>query len=162
MWREQMQLLAGSPKAMQEYAKLLGPSFSFLTQSLDMWLSLFEPLNTQSFNWADVMKADNFTAASQGKNNDAPKANTKTSSRKNPAKKTAGKDASGKDTSGKDGTAPTAAADGHSRAAVAELAERVAYLKEHQKRKDPAAKLAGAQSGTARPAEPRSKSRRKA
>ncbi len=141
MWREQMMALAESPRAVQELSKTMQPLIGIFTQALDMWLMMAEKAGAgiQANAWTD-----HFT----GSNNSGSHAKPATAKGSKKSAKTAAK--------------PAAAAPlhGNRNATVAELAKRVAGLK--QRSTGPVARVASAAAANEDSAGARPRRRRKA
>jgi hypothetical protein len=154
LWRDQMMAIAQSPKAVREYSKVMEPVLNLFTQSLDMWLMMFEQFGKgmPEQSWASA-----FTA---GKNERRTETKTAPTDAKAPAK---GKKPRRKKTASRAKAAAAVSRRGD--ATVAELAKRVAHLKERGKRASGAAtasRVAGTSGNVTELSVARQKRRRKA
>jgi hypothetical protein len=104
LWRDQMMKLAQSPQALREMTKVMEPSYKLFTQSLDMWLMMFDhagkgmyaPQWAAPFTGAGTGKSSNSAAGGKAKNE--PKTQSASAPRR--AKSSGSKSGSGKSASG--------------------------------------------------------------
>lgn len=178
LWREQMTALAQSPRAMQDMTKLMEPVFSLFTRGFDMWLMMLDQFakTVPAGTWADFASprtpAASAAAKPASKNSNAA-ARTTQKPEAEPAARPAAKSAGGKKKPASRAKTAAPASD-TSGAAVAEMAKRLATLKQQNERTaaKPAAAAAAPAASSARVgrnqatvanlADARSRSRRKA
>lgn len=170
LWREQMTALAQSPRAMQDMTKLMEPVFSLFTRGFDMWLMMLDQFakTVPAGTWADGFASPGTPAASGAAKPASKNSNAAARTTQKPAAKSAG---SKKKPASRAKTA--APASDTSGTAVAELAKRLATLKQQGERvaakpaataasSAPAARVGKNQATVASLADARSRSRRKA
>lgn len=133
LWREQMMHLAQSPKALQEMSKVAEPSVKLFTQALDMWLMLLDEAGRMphkvmegAFENAFQQAYAPFKAAA----NRSHDAGTSSAAPTKAGKEKAGKRRKGGKASPRAKAASVVPQSGG--ASVAELAQRVAHLKERR------------------------------
>ena len=136
LWRDQMMTLAQSPKAMRDLSKVVEPVLNLFTQTLDMWLMMAEQAGkgmTQPWT-TEAWAANPFMAPAKASSKSATAKNeTQASSTTASTAARQGK-AKAKPKKASSGAKAAAAVSGSGHATVAELAKRLANLKEHGKR----------------------------